>query len=101
MILPRSAPIQAGLTFVVLCGLAPGAGAQDAPMPFRAGMVVTQSLTIRPGRYFAPAGHSGAIVVRGDDIVLTSAASSSSDRTPRTCRTGSWAPRSASTAAGT
>ena len=70
MNLPRSAPIQAGLTVIALCCLASGADAQDASVPFRAGMVVTQSLTIRPGRYFAPAGHSGAIVVRGNDIVL-------------------------------
>jgi parallel beta-helix repeat protein len=70
MTLPGPALTRTGLAVALLIGLAPMAAAQDAPVPFRAGMVVTQSVTIRPGRYFAPAGHSGAIVVRGEDIVL-------------------------------
>ncbi|HEU4829780.1 MAG TPA: hypothetical protein VFT04_11360, partial [Gemmatimonadales bacterium] len=37
---------------------------------FRPGMVVTRSVAVIPGRYVAPAGDSGAIVVRGSGIVL-------------------------------
>src|SRR5688572_16459730 len=70
MTLPGPTPIRTCLAVALLIGLAPEAAAQDEPVPFRAGMVVTQSVTIRPGRYLAPAGHSGAIVVRGEDIVL-------------------------------
>ncbi|MGH7581949.1 MAG: NosD domain-containing protein [Gemmatimonadales bacterium] len=38
--------------------------------PFTPGMVVTNSSRIRPGRYYAPAGDSAAIIVHGSNIVL-------------------------------
>ena len=38
--------------------------------PYRPGMVVTRSLSLRPGTYAAPAGDSAAIVVRGEGITL-------------------------------
>jgi parallel beta-helix repeat protein len=49
--------------------LAPALAAQDA-VAFRPGMVVTRSVAIAAGTYLAPAGDSGAIVVRGSGIVL-------------------------------
>ncbi|MEP6590989.1 MAG: right-handed parallel beta-helix repeat-containing protein [Gemmatimonadota bacterium] len=43
---------------------------QVRAVPFRNGMVITHSVRVRPGRYLAPAGDSGAITVRGSDIVV-------------------------------
>jgi parallel beta-helix repeat protein len=57
------------LLALALGALASPAAAQTATA-FRPGMVVTRSVTITPGRYLAPAGDSGAIVVRGSGIVL-------------------------------
>ena len=54
---------------LVSLSLAPALAAQDTAA-FRPGMVVTRSIAIAPGRYLAPAGDSGAIVVRGSGIVL-------------------------------
>ena len=62
----RMSPI---LTALILGGLATRAAAQEATA-LRSGMVVTRSVTIAPGRYLAPAGDSGTIVVRGSGIVL-------------------------------
>lgn len=44
--------------------------AAQRTVPFTPGMVVTTSVTIRPGTYVAPAGDSGALVVRGRGIVV-------------------------------
>lgn len=51
---------------------APPLFAQDASprVPYRPGMVVLRSVTLRPGVYAAPAGDSAAIVVRGEGITL-------------------------------
>ncbi len=54
---------------LVSVSLAPALQAQDVAA-FRPGMVVTRSVTIARGRYLAPARDSGAIVVRGNGIVL-------------------------------
>ncbi len=55
-----------------LFAVAPRAAAQRpmSPVAFTPRMVITRSTTIIPGRYDAPAGDSGAIVVRGQGIVL-------------------------------
>ena len=44
--------------------------AQRPAVPFVNGMVITRSVHIRPGRYLAPAGDSGAITVRGNNITV-------------------------------
>ena len=44
--------------------------AQQPAVPFVRGMVITQSVRIRPGRYLAPAGDSGAITIRGSNIIV-------------------------------
>lgn len=38
--------------------------------PFHAGMTVTRSLRVAPGRYVAPAGDSAALIIRGDNITV-------------------------------
>lgn len=43
---------------------------QRPVVPFSNGMVITHSIRIRPGRYLAPAGDSGAITVRGSNITV-------------------------------
>lgn len=57
------------LPMLLLGALATPLAAQRA-VPFRPGMVITASTTIRPGHYVAPAGDSGILVVRGKGIVL-------------------------------
>ncbi|MES2124229.1 MAG: NosD domain-containing protein, partial [Gemmatimonadota bacterium] len=45
--------------------------AQVPTVPFRAGMVITQSARIRPGRYLAPVSDSNsAITIRGSNITV-------------------------------
>src|SRR5690606_7673537 len=44
--------------------------AQSPAVPFAPGMVVTRSVTIRPGSYLAPADSTAAIIIRGDGITL-------------------------------
>ena len=64
-----SARLRIVLAALVLAGFTSAAAAQETTA-FRPGMVVTRSVSITPGRYLAPAGDSGAIVVRGSGIVL-------------------------------
>jgi parallel beta-helix repeat protein len=54
---------------IALAGIVAPLAAQET-VAFRPGMVVTRSVTVAPGRYRAPAGDSGAIIVRGSGIVL-------------------------------
>ena len=44
--------------------------AQAPTETFKPGMIITRSVKIRPGRYLAPAGDSGAITVRGSNITV-------------------------------
>lgn len=63
--------MRAHLTGVALLCAMPLAAQRPLPVvPFRPGMVVTQSAAIRPGSYLAPAGDSAVIVVRGTGIEL-------------------------------
>ncbi len=55
---------------IFLVGLAVPLSAQIPTVPFHAGMIVTRSVRIEPGTYSAPAGDSGAIVVRGSHVTL-------------------------------
>ena len=55
---------------VLLIVATPG-WAQDRPIPLRAGMIITRSVTIRPGTYRLPArGDTAVLTVRGTDITV-------------------------------
>src|SRR5690606_41543980 len=63
---PRCPPVVLALLLTTVGALP----AQAPEVPFEPGMVVTRSVTIRPGSYLAPAGSTAAIIVRGDGTPL-------------------------------
>src|SRR5690606_16705580 len=63
---PRCPPVVLALLLTTVGALP----AQAPEVPFEPGMVVTRSVTIRPGSYLAPADSTAAIIIRGDGITL-------------------------------
>ena len=44
--------------------------AQQRPVPYQPGMVITTSVRIEPGSYMAPAGERAAMTIRGDGVTV-------------------------------